>query len=73
MNINKIIEICKRKNLQDLPALKQLIRAKEENLKEDAERISSNIIEFLQENNLYHNSSNPPNRQSNPPTIPPNK
>lgn len=74
-NTNKIIEICKKKNIE-LPALKQLIRAEEENLPEAAERIGNNIIQYLKEVDLWRNSSIPPNRDSNPPrmsTIPPTK
>lgn len=69
INSNKIIEICMKKNLQHLPAFKQLISAEENNLKEDAERIGNNLIEFLKEQDLWRNSSAPPLRLSSiPPT-----
>ena len=79
-NSNKIIEICVKKNLQHLPAFKQLISAEENNLRDDAERIGNNLIEFLKEQDLWRNSSAPPVRISSIPpakerttTIPPTR
>lgn len=66
INTNKIIEICKKKEI-NLPALKQLIVAEQTNDIEKVERIGNNIIQFLKENDLWKNSSYPPNRNSSIP------
>lgn len=69
VNPGKIIEICYKKNLHHLPALQQLIRANEENLHEDVERIGNNLIEFLKEQDLWRTSSAPPMRTSSVPPL----
>lgn len=58
VDISKIERLCKRANLEHLPALNQLKKASSIN---DAQRIANNIIDFLEENGLYRPSSVPPN------------
>ena len=70
MNLSKIVEICNKHNLQELPAVRQLVRAINSNENESAVRIGENIMSFLKENDLVRSSSFPPDRIS---TIPPSK
>ncbi len=70
MNLYKIVEICNKYNLQELPAVRQLVKAINSKDEDNALRIGDNIKTFLEENNLIRNSSVPPDRIS---TIPPNK
>jgi hypothetical protein len=62
IDISKIERLCKRANLEHLPALNQLKKAEGTN---DAQRIAGNIIDFLEENGLYRPSTVPPSSKLN--------
>lgn len=71
INVKKILEICEEKSLEHLPAVRQLINAKEADKTEDIERIGNNLAVFLKESGLWRNSSAPPDQSPRNTSIPP--